>query len=167
MRRSFLRYIGVGLALLVVGLALVVRAQNFRMGGPAKQVLDRARVIDVVRMINTAEYEYRRDHGSFAVWPDLYTSGEVEKVQKQVDQWTALPITAGSQVIPGYFMTLLVSRDASSYSVSLHEAGSNDCGFSVFSDTSGLIYEGTVIDCANIGDAPMEPVAGPRHRIGP
>ena len=163
MRFSFLRFIGIGLALFVVGIALVVRAQNMRLGGPAAQVLDHARVVDVVRIINTAEYEYRRDHGSFAVWPDLYTSGTVERVQKQVDQWTALPISTGSQVIPGYFMNLLVSRDAGSYSVSLHEAGSNDCGFSVFSDTSGLIYEGTVIDCVNIGDAPMEPVAGPRH----
>ena len=167
MRFSFLRFIGIGLALFVVGIALVVRAQNMRLGGPAGQVLERARVVDVVRIINTAEYEYRRDHGSFAVWPDLYTSGAVEKVQKQVDQWAVLPISVGSQVIPGYFMNLLVSRDAGSYSVSLHEAGSNDCGFSIFSDTSGLIYEGTVIDCVNIGDAPMEPVAGPRRRIIP
>jgi hypothetical protein len=163
MRLSFLRFIGAGLALLVVGLTLIVSAQNVRLGGPAAQALDHARVVDVVRIINTAEYEYRRDHGSFAVWPDLFTSGAVEKVQKEVDQWTALPISTGSQVIPGYFMNLLVSSDAGSYSVSLHEAGSNDCGFSVFSDTSGLIYEGTVIDCRNIGDAPMEPVAGPRH----
>jgi hypothetical protein len=155
MRRSLPRIIGVGLALLVAGLALVVRAQNVRPGGPAGQVLDHAKVVDLVRIINTAEYEYRGDHGSFAVWPDLYTSGAVEKVQKQVEQWTALPITMGSQVIPGYFMTLLVSRDAGSYSVSLHEAGSNDCGFSVFSDESGLIYEGNVIDCPKI-DYPLE-----------
>lgn len=155
MRPSFLRFIGVGLALLVVGLTLVVRAQNARPGGPAGQVLDHARVVDVVRIINTAEYEYRRDHGSFAVWPDLYTSGAVEGVQKEVDQWAALPISAGSQVIPGYMMSLLVSRDAGSYSVSLHEAGGNDCGFSVFSDESGLIYEGTVVDCPKV-DYPLE-----------
>jgi hypothetical protein len=51
-----------------------------------------------------------------------------------------VPIIAGSQVIPGCFLNLLVSRDAASYSVSLHEAGSNDCAFSIFSDQSGLIY---------------------------
>jgi hypothetical protein len=163
MRRSFLRFIGVGLVLLVVGISLAVRAQNARQDGPDGQVLDHAKVVDVVRIVNTAEYEYRRDHGSFAVWPDLYNSGTVEKIQKEVNQWAALPITADSQVIPGYFMILLVSRDASSYSVSLHEAGSNDCGFSVFSDTSGLIYEGTVIDCVKVGDGP-EPVAAPSRR---
>jgi hypothetical protein len=144
-----------GLVVLVVGIGVVVRAQNARVGAPAAEALAHAQVVDAVRTINTAEYEYRRDHGSFAVWPDLYTSGTVEKVQKEVDQWAALPIAAGSQVIPGYMMNLLVSRDANSYSVSLHEAGSNDCGFSVFSDESGLIYEGTVVDCPKV-DYPLE-----------
>jgi hypothetical protein len=155
MRSSFHRFLGMGLVVLVVGIAVVVRAQSVRVGAPAAEALGHAQVVDVVRTINTAEYEYRRDHGSFAVWPDLYTSGTVEKVQKEVDQWAALPIAAGSQVIPGYMMNLLVSRDAGSYSVSLHEAGSNDCGFSVFSDESGLIYEGTVIDCPKV-DYPLE-----------
>src|SRR5580658_4260393 len=103
MRRSFLRFVGVGLALVVVGISLAVRAQDARQGGPGGQVLDHAKVVDVVRIINTAEYEYRRDHGSFAVWPDLYASGEVERIQKEVNQWAALPITADSQVVPGYF----------------------------------------------------------------
>ena len=155
MRSSFHRFLGMGLVVLVVGIAVVVRAQNVRVGAPAAEALGHAQVVDVVRTINTAEYEYRRDHGSFAVWPDLYTSGTVEKVQKEVDQWAALPIAAGSQVIPGYMMNLLVSRDEGSYSVSLHEAGSNDCGFSVFSDESGLIYEGTVVDCPKV-DYPLE-----------
>jgi hypothetical protein len=160
MRRSFLRPIAAGSALLVLGLFLAARAQNLR---PAAQRddRDRARAVDVVRILNTAEYEYRRDHGSFAVWPELYASGAIAKVQKEADQWTALPITSGSQVIPGYFLNLLVSRDAASYSVSLHEAGSNDCGFSVFSDESGLIYQGTVIDCLKVGD-PYEPEPRPR-----
>ena len=153
MRCLFLRPIGAGSALLVVGLFLVARAQNLR---PAAQPddRDRARAVDVIRIINRAEYDYRRDHGSFAVWPELYASGAIAEVQKEVSQWTALPITTGSQVIPGYFLNLLVSRDAALYSVSLREAGSNDCGFSIFSDESGLIYQGTVIDCPKVGDPP-------------
>jgi hypothetical protein len=165
MRSPFHRFTGVVLVLLAVGIALAVKAQNVNLGGPPGQVLDHARVVDVVRIINTAEYEYRRDHGSFAVWPDLYKAGAVEKVQKEVGQWNAMHISAGSQVIPGYLMYLLVSRDAGSYAVSLHEAGSNDCGFSVFSDESGLIYEGKVIDCPKV-DYPLQPGA-PHWRIGP
>jgi len=153
MRRSFLRPIGAGLALLVVGLCLAARAQDLRSAAQRND-LDRARAVDVLRIINTAEYDYRRDHGSFAVWPELYASGAIGKVQKQVNQWTALSITAGQQVIPGYFLNLLVSRDAASYLVSLREAGTNDCGYSVFSDESGLIYQGTLIDCPTVTDSP-------------
>jgi hypothetical protein len=162
MRRSFPRSIGLGLVLLVVGFFLAARAQDFR---PAivPAYIDHARVIDVLRVINTAEYDYRRDHGSFAGWPELYASGAVKKVQEEVNQWTALPITAGAEVIPGYFLNLLVSRDERSYLVSLRESGTNDCGFSVFSDESGLIYQGTVIDCPRIGD-PLEFQPPPRPR---
>jgi hypothetical protein len=152
MRRSLLQGVSLVSALLVLALFLVARAQNVR---PAPQQDERGRAIDVVRIINTAEYEYRRDHGSFAVWPELFASGAVGKAQKEVARWIALPISAGSQVIPGYFLNLLVSRDAALYSVSLHEAGSNDCGFSVFSNESGLIYQGTVIDCPKVGDPPF------------
>jgi hypothetical protein len=56
MRRSFLRPIGMGLALLVVGLFLGARAQNLRPAGQRD-------AIDVVRVINTAEYDYRLEHG--------------------------------------------------------------------------------------------------------
>ena len=109
MRRSLLQPIGVVLALLVVGLSLATRAQNVR---PAPQGNDRehTNAIEVLRIINASEYEYRRDHGSFAVWPELYSSGTVGKVQRGVSQWSALSITTGSQVIPGYFLNLLVSR---------------------------------------------------------
>ncbi len=153
MRRSFLRPIGAGLALLVMGLCLAARAQDLRSAAQRND-RDRARAVDVLRIINTAEYDYRRDHGSFAVWPELYASGAIGTVQKKVNQGAALSITAGPQVIPSYFLNLLVSRDAASYLVSLREAGTNDCGYSVFSDERGLIYQGTVIDCPTVTDSP-------------
>ena len=153
MRRSFIGYIGAASALLFVGLSLAARAQNFRFAWDGH---DRADAVDALRIINAAEYEYRRDYGSFAVWPRLYASGTVARVQKEANRWTSLPIAGGSEIIPGYFLKLVVSRDADSYSVSLREGGSNDCGVSVFSDETGLIYQGTAIECRTISD-PSEP----------
>ena len=68
---------------------------------------------------------------------------------------------SGLANIPGYMLNLLMSRDAGSYSVSLHEVVGNDCGFSIFSDESGLVYERTV-DCPKV-DYLEEPIRSPKR----
>jgi hypothetical protein len=59
--------------------------------------------------------------------------------------------------LPGYHLSLLVSADGTAYSISLRATDSNGCGVSLFSDQSGLIYQGTPLDRPKIVDWPQYP----------
>jgi hypothetical protein len=49
--------------------------------------------------------------------------------------------------VPGWLLTVIVSHDGKSYQLSLRNLGDKRCRFSLFSDESGLIYQGNVIGC--------------------
>jgi hypothetical protein len=154
MRRCFLQ--ATGLCLLVAFLILLVAA---RAHAPQSQPLNRAltpreKAIEVVRVINAAEYDYRTDHDRFGSWNEVYASGVVTNLEQTWPKMKDLSIAPGPEVIPGFRLTLLVAEDATAYSVSLHEMQSHGCGLSVFSDQSGLIYQGTIVDCPQITDDP-------------
>jgi hypothetical protein len=53
-----------------------------------------------------------------------------------------LQLSAGREVIPGYRLDLIVSPDGQSYSIALHDKKEGDGLFSVFSDSTGIIYWG-------------------------
>lgn len=135
------------------GMAIAVRGQNSNPVGPAEQV----QAVNLVRVINTAEYSYRKDHARFGAWEELYNSGAVSDAQKRSAQWGDITISAGPDVIASHRLGLFVSPDGTAYSVSLHDTQSGACGFSVFSDESGLIYQGSALDCPKITDGPEQP----------
>jgi hypothetical protein len=99
----------------------------------------------VVRLINTAELDYSDAHGSFAEWNALYRSGAVVAAEKRSSEGTGLG--PGPEVVPGWFLSIVVSPDGKSYQLSLRNIDDKQCRFSFFSDASGLIYQGNVIDC--------------------
>jgi hypothetical protein len=114
----------------------------------------REKAIEVVRVINTAEYDYHTDHGRFGSWNEVYASGAVTNLEQNWPKTKDLSIASGSEVIPGFRLTLLIAEDGAAYTLSLHEMQGHGCGLSVFSDQSGLIYQGTIIDCPQIVDDP-------------
>ena len=152
MRRSFFQ--PAGLALLMVVVVLVVAARAQKPQAPARPLTPREKAIEVVRVINTAEYDFRNEHSRFGSWDEVYASGIVTNLEQTWPRMKDLSIASGGEVIPGFRLTLLVSDGGAAYSLSLHEMQSHGCGLSVFSDQSGLIYQGTVIDCPQIIDTP-------------
>lgn len=142
---------------LAAGMAIAVRGQNSNAVGSAEQV----QAVNLVRVINTAEYSYRKDHARFGAWEELYNSGAVSDAQKRSAQWGDISISAGPEIISSHRLGLLVSPDGTTYSVSLHDTQSSACGFSLFSDESGLIYQGSALDCPRIGDGPEQPASPP------
>jgi|SRR5579862_5617154 hypothetical protein len=165
MRRSKW-YIGVAMLLLVAGISVKVLAQEQQ--SPSHE--ERAKAVNLVRLINTAELWYNRGanvkagtieaHGRYATWDDLYNSGALKTVQGQsrpqpdgakvslnsTMQSAAmkhLQFSPGPEVMPGYRLDLLVSVDGQSYSLALHDTREGDGLFSVFSDQSGIIYLGS------------------------
>ncbi|MGB7024863.1 MAG: hypothetical protein WBD73_13775 [Candidatus Acidiferrales bacterium] len=102
--------------------------------------------VNVVRLINTAEAEYKGAHGGYASWPELYRSGIIARHEKAGLMFGNLNLSQGPEVVPGWTLAMMVASDAQSYELSLHNLG-DKCGFSFFSDQRGLIYEGNVIGC--------------------
>jgi hypothetical protein len=159
MRRSIIRPVGLCLLAVLAILLVAAHAQE-----PFDQVLQKNSIdkaIEVIRAINAAEYDYRNAHGRFGSWCAVYVAGWRTlgslglrtRGENPVQTWRDLSI-ADAEVIPGYRLTLLVADDGTAYSVSLHDMGTHGCGPSVFSDQSGLIYQGTIIDCPQIVDVP-------------
>jgi hypothetical protein len=103
--------------------------------------------VNVVRLINTAELEYKKAHSGFADWNELYQSGAVVAAQKRLPEARNPALVAGPEVVPGWSLAIAVSHDGNSYQLSLRNLDDKQCRFSFFSDSSGLVYEGNVIAC--------------------
>lgn len=103
--------------------------------------------VDLVRLINTAERDYSQAHGSFADWNELYRSGAIVSVQKRSPDTKDLALGSGPEVVPGWFLTIVVSRDGKNYQLSLRDLDDKQCQFSFFSDPTGLIYHGNLTTC--------------------
>ena len=104
----------------------------------------------VVRLINTVELEYRQTHSSFADWTELYQSGAIAAAETRSPEATGLAFKPGPEVIPGWSLAIVVSRDGKSYQLSLRNVDDKQCRFSFFSDPSGIIYQGNVIGCPGV-----------------
>jgi len=159
MRQSFIQRRAIqvfGLCLLCVVAILLVaaRAQTPQIENTGRAPSPREKAVETARIINSAEYNFRKDHNRFGSWSEVYASGAVSDLERTWPNIRELSITSSSEVIPGFRLTILVAEDGASYSLSLHEMQGHGCGISVFSDQSGLIYEGTVIDCPQIADHP-------------
>ena len=101
----------------------------------------------VVRLINTAEAEYKDEHGSFVGWDELYRSSVISRAQRIWRGTNGLTLSSGPEVVEGWSLMLMVSRDGKAYQLSLRSLADKQCRFSLFSDQSGLIYQGNVIGC--------------------
>jgi len=102
---------------------------------------------NVVRLINAAELEYNKAHGSFADWNELYQSGEVVAAQRRSPEARNPALVAAPEVVPGWSLAIAVSHDGKSYQLSLRNIDDKQCRFSFFSDSSGLVYQGNVVAC--------------------
>jgi len=108
---------------------------------------DRAIGVNVVRLINTAEAEYKSAHSGYATWSELYRSGLIAEHEKPGLMFGNLRLSEGPEVVPGWTLAMLVSVDNQSYELSLRNL-QDLCQFSLFSDQRGLIFRGVVIDCS-------------------
>jgi hypothetical protein len=154
MGRSLIRPMTLCLLVVAVILLVAARAHNSQQSPMNRPLTPREKAIQAVRVINSAEYDYRNEHNRFGSWDEVYASGAVTNLEQTWPRMKDLSIASGSEVIPGFRLTLLVAEDGADYSLSLHEMEGHGCGISVFSDQSGLIYQGAVIDCPQVVDTP-------------
>lgn len=150
-----MRALGVGIIMLAAFTcaALVIAQQNpTRQGRAVRQRLvetsreSRMIGISVVRLINTAEANYRYRHGTYASLKALFDSGTISEAQKRSGV-PGMQLAASGDVVPGWSLTLVTSAKGRSYELSVRNTG-DPCMFSFFSDQRGIIYQGGVIDCS-------------------
>lgn len=134
-------------AILLAAISVGLRAQD-QKASPDQE--ERAKAISVVRLINTAEIMYsdgsKQDsidaHGHFGSWDELNQSGVVKALESQWTEAKGLQLSTGPDVMPGWHLDLLVSADGKSWSIALHDQREGDGLFSLFSDSTGIIYLG-------------------------
>lgn len=103
--------------------------------------------VNIVRLINTAEMNYKHAHGNYATWDELFRSGVISEREKPATPFQGLRLTGGPEVVPGWALNLVTTAKGQAYALSLRHL-TDTCGFSFFSDEHGIIYQGGVIDCA-------------------
>jgi hypothetical protein len=99
----------------------------------------------MARLINTAEAQYKFAHGIYANYATLLRSGQLKKTGGR--EFTLLPRNLQSETdpLPGYRLRLLIPQDGNSYQLSIQETTA-DCGTGLFSDETGVIFEGHALD---------------------
>ncbi len=118
--------------------------------GPDMQ--EKRLLINLVRVINTAQMRYRdKDGGSFAEWDALVAS---QGFKEAIDQFSRssprlkdLNLGAPLEIMSGWRLRLTVSQDKKSYSIVLTDKSDKDCSYAVVSDDEGLIREARIIGC--------------------
>jgi hypothetical protein len=112
----------------------------------------RSLAVNIVRAINTAEANYKKNHGTYATWDTFIANGDFSETGTK---WSSesFPTVAhamygsGSEIVPGWKLRLQLSKDGNAYDLTLEDATDPKCNFAVFSDERGLIRQGKAIDC--------------------
>ena len=100
----------------------------------------------MARLINTAEAQYKFAKGRYADYATLLSSGQLKDTGGR--EFTLLPGNwrSESDPLPGYRLRLLMSSDGGSYELSIRDETA-DCATALFSDETGVIFEGPARDC--------------------
>jgi len=112
----------------------------------------RSLAVNIVRAINTAEANYKKNHGTYATWDIFIANGDFSEAGTK---WSSesFPTVAhamygsGAEIVPGWKLRLHVSKDGNAYDLTLEDATDPKCNFAVFSNERGLIQQGKNIDC--------------------
>ena len=123
------------------------------MAMPASPSPDLQTGINLVKTVVTAEIAYSTSHGgSFVPWDELYQSPDTQKFWQPSSEQPNSPqlqISGGPEVIPGWTLSALASPDGKTFQVWARNS-TNQCGLSVLSNESGLVYEAGYADCVQL-----------------
>jgi hypothetical protein len=153
MRTIFRTFSAVPLCLAFLLLIPLAHAQKKNSPtAPDRERERRSQAVNVVRAINTAEMNYKKNHGAYATWDTLIANGDFTETGTK---WApeSFPTVAhamygtGAEIIPGWRLRLQLSKEGNAYDLTLEDVNDPKCGFAVTSNEGGLIRQGKTIDC--------------------
>jgi hypothetical protein len=140
---------------LVLGVFLAgsnTNAQKTSFGVPDRERERKSLAVNIVKAINAAEANYKKNHGVYASWSTLVSGGDFSE---SGTKWSseAFPTVAhamygpGPEIVPGWKLRLNLAKDAAAYDLLLEDVSDPKCGFAVFSDERGRVRQGKVVEC--------------------
>lgn len=146
------RFLALSLAAITLLLSHPASAQKNTPGIPDRERERRSLAINIVRAINKAEANYKKNHGSYATWDTLISNGDFSETGTK---WApeSFPTVAhamygsGPEIVPGWRLRLQLSKDGNTYDLLLEDVTDPKCSFAVFTDERDLVRQGKSVDC--------------------
>jgi hypothetical protein len=131
-------------------LTMSTAAQKTTFGVQDRAREQRSLAFGMVRAINAAEVHYKKEHGSFANWETLYSTGDFTS---SGTKWApeTLPTVAhamygsGPEIVPGWRLRITLSKDG--YDLQLEDVADTKCHYAITSDERGIVRQGRSVDC--------------------
>lgn len=112
--------------------------------------------IDLLRIINTAEVEYKVKHGAYASRNAPLGSDQFKgKCSAKIESMGKASISSGPEVLPGWTLRLNVTADGQGYDLLLEDT-MDKCDFAAVTNERGIIRESKAIGCRF--DRLLEPI---------
>ncbi len=112
----------------------------------------RSFAINLLRALNTSEFDYQKKHGVYANWDALLADGYFDQSGTRYAS-PDFPTVAhalygrGPEIVPGWKLRLNVSNNGKSYDALLEDVTDPKCGYAGVTDERGVIRQSRAIDC--------------------
>jgi hypothetical protein len=112
----------------------------------------RSLAINIVRAINTAEANYKRNHNTYAPWDTLIANGDftdsgTKWASESIPTVSHAMYGPGPEIVPGWKLRLTLSKDGNAYALLLEDVNDPKCGYAIVSDERGVIRQSKAIGC--------------------
>lgn len=137
---------------LLLGLTSVAAQKKNPYGMADRERERRSLAVNIVRAINAAEANYKQKHGVYATWGTFFSGGDFTDAGTQWAPESQPTVRhamfgAGPEIVPGWKLRLVLSKDAAAYDLVLEDVSDPKCGYAIFTDERGRIREGRSVDC--------------------
>lgn len=140
--------VGVTCVVVIAGMAVILAASGDRKQNASSERVSQA--LNTIRLINTAELTERQEHGRYSSLAQLISTGALSATAKNRPQFadlhSLLNMQAPGELSAGFSTDMVLAADGSAYELAFIDKSA--CGPALFTNQSGLIYQGTVLGCA-------------------
>jgi hypothetical protein len=148
--RTRIVFLGVVVAAMTLGAAIPQFGQNVAVE-PIDADSRHSMAVGLLRSINTVEFVYQTEHGSYAAWDDLLASKEFMEFEKEclahIPEFATAHFAKSPEILPGWNLRLNLTQSGNGYDLLLEDATDKKCAYAALTDERGVIRQSKAIDC--------------------